>query len=375
MPSDPMRCGERNSAASSTRSERKKAAAQNGSGLDHEPGDPAPGQQLEGGRKVGPAVIDRAREEPRPLAHRAPARARAAVSAVDDPKSRLARACHQLARERQPQLAVEHDPHRRTAFMPGHRQVSSGSSASTVPMPVSTASLVARMQMNTRPHRFAGDRRRPAAGEAGLAIGRDRELEDHMRASVLHATDVAGMRPLRFVGADADLDHDALLRHPPMTRTRHLRIRIDHRRDHPLDPGGDDGVGAGRGLAMMRAGLERDIEGRAACRCPACASALVSACGRPPGWVQPRPTTMPSSHTTTAPTAGLGQVRPSPRRPSANASAMKRASSRLRSVRPRSCVHSPGAMRARCYAIQIHQQDTSTEPHADHRKGKARADA
>ena len=39
------------------------------------------------------------------------------------------------------------------------------------------------------------------------------------------------------------------------------------------------------------------------------------ACGRPPGCVQPRPTMTPS-FTTTAPTAGFGQVRPSPRRPS-----------------------------------------------------------
>src|SRR6201999_324841 len=39
----------------------------------------------------------------------------------------------------------------------------------------------------------------------------------------------------------------------------------------------------------------------------------VSACGRPPGWVQPRPTTRPISSRMTQPTAGLGQTRPSPR--------------------------------------------------------------
>src|SRR3990167_2251798 len=45
---------------------------------------------------------------------------------------------------------------------------------------------------------------------------------------------------------------------------------------------------------------------------PACASAIVSAWGRPPTWVQPRPMIWPS-FTRTQPTAGLGQVRPSPR--------------------------------------------------------------
>src|SRR5215471_6172305 len=66
---------------------------------------------------------------------------------------------------------------------------------------------------------------------------------------------------------------------------------------------------------------------------PARRSASVSAWGRPPGWVQPRPTIIPSL-AITAPTAGLAQVRPSPRRPSASASAMKRASCAL--VRPAS---------------------------------------
>ena len=53
-----------------------------------------------------------------------------------------------------------------------------------------------------------------------------------------------------------------------------------------------------------------------------------SAWGRPPGWVQPRPTMTPS-FTTTAPTAGFGQVRPSPRRPWLSASRMKRRSASL----------------------------------------------
>src|SRR3546814_19030217 len=58
----------------------------------------------------------------------------------------------------------------------------------------------------------------------------------------------------------------------------------------------------------------------------ASASAIASACGRPPGWVQPRPTTRPS-FTITQPTWGLGAVRPRPRSPSATAAAIQRLSS------------------------------------------------
>ena len=96
------------------------------------------------------------------------------------------------------------------------------------------------------------------------------------------------------------------------------------------DAGGDQRVGAGRGLAPMAAGLEGDIGGGAARRGPARRSASVSPCGRPPGWVQPRPTTRPrdpartrprdpSLDRETQPTAGLGQTVPSPRRASASA--------------------------------------------------------
>ena len=71
---------------------------------------------------------------------------------------------------------------------------------------------------------------------------------------------------------------------------------------------------------------------------PARRNASVSACGRPPGCVQPRPTITgpaPSSRTITAPTAGLGQVRPSPRRPSAKANAIKRSSAAGSLILPR----------------------------------------
>src|SRR5262245_21832441 len=47
--------------------------------------------------------------------------------------------------------------------------------------------------------------------------------------------------------------------------------------------------------------------------------ASVSACGRPPGCVHPRPTTWPFGSVITQPTAGLGATRPRPRSASRSA--------------------------------------------------------
>src|SRR5258707_8432779 len=58
---------------------------------------------------------------------------------------------------------------------------------------------------------------------------------------------------------------------------------------------------------------------------PARRSASVSPCGRPPGWVQPRPTTRPRL-TRTQPTAGFGQTVPRPRRANASAARIERRS-------------------------------------------------
>src|SRR6516162_3232653 len=63
---------------------------------------------------------------------------------------------------------------------------------------------------------------------------------------------------------------------------------------------------------------------------PARRSASVSPCGRPPGWVHPRPTTRPSFRMT-QPTAGFGQTAPSPRRASVRAARIA-SSSRRRSA-------------------------------------------
>ena len=105
------------------------------------------------------------------------------------------------------------------------------------------------------------------------------------------------------------------------------RMRIFDGVDEPGDAGGDDRLAAGRRPPVVAARFEGHVEGRAPRRrAPACASAIVSPCGRPPSPVTPRPTMRPSLD-------DEGADRGVRRRPaeaaasSASAPAMKRASS------------------------------------------------
>ena len=115
------------------------------------------------------------------------------------------------------------------------------------------------------------------------------ERPRHMQTRVMsRAGGVAVRSPREF-----DRDHRATLRHPqqmaeviaPRLALQHLRrhfqprraqkrvaapgdarVGIVHRRHNARDAAGDDGVDAGRRLAVMRAGLERYVNRRAARR-------------------------------------------------------------------------------------------------------------
>src|SRR5262249_7943549 len=126
--------------------------------------------------------------------------------------------------------------------MPGRRQVSNGSSATPVPMPVSTASLRERIRWaRVRP---ASPGTRAGRAWSGWAGGGRGELEGPVRRAARHPREVAGGRPPRLLGADADLDHDAGFGQAPMAGARDLRIGIDQRGHNARDAGSDDGVGA-----------------------------------------------------------------------------------------------------------------------------------
>ena len=126
------------------------------------------------------------------------------------PQRRLARGMHQAAGAGNAQAARSSTTRTgERASMPGSRQVSSGSSASTVPMPTRMASHCARSRCTRVLRGLAGDRDRLVAGGADLVVGGDRELEDHVRAPVADAAEMPGMIARGFRGAKTDIDRDA----------------------------------------------------------------------------------------------------------------------------------------------------------------------
>src|ERR1700686_2019503 len=85
-----------------------------------------------------------------------------------------------------------------------------------------------------------------------------------MWAFVADAPEVSGVIARRLGRAEPDIDRDAGGPKFRVALSRDFRIRILDRRDHARDAGGDDGVGAGRRLAKMRAWLQRRVERGAA---------------------------------------------------------------------------------------------------------------
>ena len=70
----------------------------------------------------------------------------------------------------------------------------------------------------------------------------------------------------RLGGPWADGDRDPGRAQPGVALPRHLGVRVRDRRDDPGDAGLDDGVGAGRRFAEVRAGLKGHVERRPARR-------------------------------------------------------------------------------------------------------------
>src|SRR5579862_3377932 len=108
--------------------------------------------------------------------------------------------------------------------------------------------------MHALAHRLPGDGDGLAPGRSGFAVGRDRELEHDLGPAVAHAADVAGMVAPGFLGTDTDLDRNARGTQPPMALARDFGIGVFERRYDARNARGDHGVGAGRRLAVVRAG-------------------------------------------------------------------------------------------------------------------------
>jgi hypothetical protein len=102
----------------------------------------------------------------------------------------------------------------------------------------------------------------------------NRKLEHGLWAAFAHPPDVAGVVAPRLGGADADVDSNARGAQPRMARAGDLRVGVFERGDHAGDAGGNDGIGAGRRLAEMRARLERHVKRGAARRLAGAAERL-----------------------------------------------------------------------------------------------------
>ncbi len=85
-----------------------------------------------------------------------------------------------------------------------------------------------------------------------------------MRTLVADAPEMSGVIVRGFRRAQPDIDGDAGGAKPGVPLPGHFGIGILDRRYHPRDARGDNGVGAGRRLADMRARLQRHIERGAA---------------------------------------------------------------------------------------------------------------
>jgi len=70
------------------------------------------------------------------------------------------------------------------------------------------------------------------------------------------------VEPAGLFLAEADLDLDARPAQPLDALAASVRRRIEHGDNDAGDSGGEDGLGAGAGLALMAARLERDVHRR-----------------------------------------------------------------------------------------------------------------
>ena len=112
--------------------------------------------------------------------------------------------------------------------------------------------------------RLAGDPLAGAVGERRAAVERDRRLQAQPRAAALHARDEADVELARLLAAAAPFDGDAGGLEPRRAAAGDERVRVAQGDDDAADAGGDERVGARRRAAVVRARLERDVDGRAA---------------------------------------------------------------------------------------------------------------
>ena len=163
-----------------------------------------------------------------------------------------------------------------TPASPGSRTVSSGSSASAVPMPTAIASAWLRSRWTRAVGILPGDPQRTPTRPGDLAVGGERHLHRDRRPAAIDARDVAEMRRESLVGQHFLGHGEAIGAQHVEASPADARVGIAQRSDDAGDAGAGKRVGARPGAAVMRARLERDIGRGAACQTSGLSPALRS---------------------------------------------------------------------------------------------------
>ena len=126
--------------------------------------------------------------------------------------------------------------------------------------------MLGAQQMGPRPGGLAGDPAALAGAGGDPPVQGHGELQRHQRAVLPDAQEEAGidLRRLALAEAEGDATPPRCSRSMPWPLT--LGSGSSMRDDGARYPGGGQGIGAGRGLAIMAAGLERDIGRGPPCR-------------------------------------------------------------------------------------------------------------
>ncbi len=126
--------------------------------------------------------------------------------------------------------------------------------------------MLGAQQMGPRPGGLAGDPAALAGAGGDPPVQGHGQLQGYQRAVLPDAQEEAGIDLCRLALAEAERDAHAAALQPIDALAADPGIGVLHGDDGALYPGGGQGIGAGRGLAIMAAGLERDIGRGPPCR-------------------------------------------------------------------------------------------------------------
>ena len=302
---------------SSTRPASRNGARDGRPAFDQHAGDAILAEAAEHRAQVEPSGLASRERRPSDRDARRVAR-RGRVRAAEDGDRYLARPCARAcAVERRAELRVEHDAARRARW-PAQAAGRSGRGRRPRPSCGRPGWRRRARAAGARTARASGPVTQRGRAVAAARSGRRREtaiLSCTNGRPLGHAQDVAGRHPARRLGAHAHVDVTPASRSTatPLPETRGSGSSIGAH--HAARCRRQDGVGTGRRAAVMRAGLERDVHGLAARPVAGDAPAhrlRMRAARRAASSRARSPRRSPGS-AITAPTAGLGAVRPSMR--------------------------------------------------------------